>query len=387
LAPAGLLAQQITGTVSNGTTNKPSSGDEVVLLSLAGGMDEVARTRTDNQGHYTLNASNAPQLLVRVTRESVHYFAPVPSGVTTADVTIYDAATQLTGVAADALVYRMQASGGQMDVIESFSIQNRSQPPRSKIGNETFAVTLPEGAQFMQASVVGPSGLPLAVEPAPSSAKNRFAFDFPIRPGTSKLEVTYKMPYSGAFEFTVQQDSILNELGILLPKSMQFRGVTSPFAQDSDEAGLAVFFAKNIPAGHQVRFSVSGQGVAPRAGETGPATTAPVGAPEGSGNSLWYLLGAMVIVIAAGGVWLWRKSSAIRPAKQAKTEKRSQNRSGNNTPQPVASAAPAQGNMIDILKSELFQLESDRLNGKITREEYEKNKAALDSVLQRQMKK
>ncbi len=70
LAPAGLPAQQITGTVTNGTTNKPSSGDVVVLLSLAGGMDEVARTRTDNQGRYTLNASNAPQLLVRVTHNS-----------------------------------------------------------------------------------------------------------------------------------------------------------------------------------------------------------------------------------------------------------------------------------------------------------------------------
>ena len=34
----GAFAAQITGTVTNATTNKPSSGDEVVLLSLANGL-------------------------------------------------------------------------------------------------------------------------------------------------------------------------------------------------------------------------------------------------------------------------------------------------------------------------------------------------------------
>ena len=41
LVCAGACAAQITGTVTNATTNKPSSGDEVTLLSLANGMEEV----------------------------------------------------------------------------------------------------------------------------------------------------------------------------------------------------------------------------------------------------------------------------------------------------------------------------------------------------------
>ena len=54
-ASAGAFAAQITGTVTNGTTNRPSSGDEVTLLSLASGMEEVGKTKTDSQGHYKLN--------------------------------------------------------------------------------------------------------------------------------------------------------------------------------------------------------------------------------------------------------------------------------------------------------------------------------------------
>ena len=40
-------AQTLTGTVKNSTTGKPASGDEVVLIKLGAGMEEVAHTETD----------------------------------------------------------------------------------------------------------------------------------------------------------------------------------------------------------------------------------------------------------------------------------------------------------------------------------------------------
>ena len=50
---------------------------------------------------------------------------------------------------------------------------------------------------------------------------------------------------------------------MLLPKSMKFNGISGGFAQDVDEAGLAVFFAKNVQANQEVKFSVSGEGLVP----------------------------------------------------------------------------------------------------------------------------
>src|SRR5215831_5957037 len=116
LVSAGAYAAQITGTVTNATTNKPSSGDEVTLLTLANGMEESGTTKTDSQGHYTLNvADDNAQHLVRVARQSVHYFKAAPPGTTTVDVTVYDAATQVEGLVTDARVFHLQASGGNMD--------------------------------------------------------------------------------------------------------------------------------------------------------------------------------------------------------------------------------------------------------------------------------
>jgi hypothetical protein len=390
LVSAGAFAAQITGTVTNGTTNRPSSGDEVTLLSLSSGMEEVGKTKTDSQGHYTLNVPDegAPHL-VRVLRQSVHYFKSVPPGATTADVTVYDAATQLAGVGADARVFHLQAGGGSLQVDETFLINNQSQPPRTKIGNQTFTVTLPDGAEMGEASLTGASGMPLTVNTVPSGAKNVYAYDFPIRPGQTHFDVIYKVPYSGSYEYTFTPETQLDEVGVLLPKSMKFTGVSPGFAQDNDEAGLNVYFVKNALPNQPVKFSVSGEGLisnaAAGAGEdqpTGSASTPAASSSGGSNGVLWFVVCALVILIGGGAFVLWRRratakvdsgSKNAKPAGKARTQAQS------------AKSEPA--DMLEVLKDELFQLETDRLNGKISQEEYEKTKAGLDTLFRRQMKR
>jgi hypothetical protein len=367
LVSAGAFAAQITGTVTNATTNKPSSGDEVTLLSLASGMQEIATTKTDSQGHYTLNVPDADgQHLVRVARQSVHYFQAAPPGTTTVDITVYDAATQVEGLITDARVFHLQASGGSMDVQESYILNNQSQPPRTKIGNQTFAVTLPDGAQMGEASLTGPSGMPLTVAAVPAGAKNRYAYDFPIKPGQTSFEVTYKMPYSGSYEFSFKPEGPLSELGVLLPKSMKFNGISGGFAQDVDEAGLAVFFAKNVPANQEIKFSVSDLA-------------------SGTSGALWFVVAAIMILIGGGGFVMWRKSAGARAA--VNDPKAARLGSKARAQAQAQSAKPNRSDMLDVLKNELFQLETDRVSGKISQQEYEKSKAGLDTLFRRQMKK
>ena len=393
LASAGAFAGQITGTVTNATTNKPSSGDEVVLLSLANGMDEVAKTKTDSQGRYALNVPDeGAQHLVRVARQSVHYFKSAPPGTTTADISVYDAATQVEGLVTDARVFHLQASGGSMDVQELYILNNQSQPPRTKIGNQTFAVTLPDGAEMGQASLTGPSGMPLTVAAVPSGAKNRYAYDFPIRPGQTRFEVIYKVPYSGTHEFSLKPEAPLSELGVLLPKSMKFTGLSGGFAQDVDEAGLAVFFAKNVPANQEVKFLVSGEGLisndVPGANAGQPSaesggTTIPN--PSGGTSGAWWFLGGAIVLLIGGGAFiLWRKREAGKAASNPKVAKAVSKARAQTQSQAVK---PQQGDMLDVLKDELFQLETDLVNGKISQEEYEKSKAGLDTLFRRQMKR
>ncbi len=84
------LAESITGIVTNKTTNKPSGGDDVVLIRLQQGMQEATRTKTDAKGRFTLEVPGDNGIhLVRVTHDKANYFRPAPPGTQSVEVEVY----------------------------------------------------------------------------------------------------------------------------------------------------------------------------------------------------------------------------------------------------------------------------------------------------------
>ncbi|HKV95326.1 MAG TPA: carboxypeptidase-like regulatory domain-containing protein [Candidatus Angelobacter sp.] len=392
LVSASSFAAQISGTITNGTTNKPASGNEVVLLSLDGGMNEVSRATTDNRGHFTIDVpdSSAPHLL-RVNHQGVNYFTSVSPGAGPVDITVYNAAKYVEGVVEVARVFRMQAAQGQLEVTVDYTLRNESQPPRTMMDTQTFSVDLPEGAQLIETTATSSGGMPTTISPISTGKKNNYAMGFPLRPGETHFRVIYKVPYSGSYEFNFMPDSQLSEVGVLLPKTMQLTGISRSFSQDSDEAGLAVFYIKDAPAHEPVTFSVAGEGLAPNDAQGGggepPSGAPPSASPSTAGSSrsgaFWYVLAGIIVIVVGGGYWLWRWSANAsrdqgRSTSAAKRKAAKERR---------AAAPPEQETMLDTLKDELFQLEQDRLDGKVTTEEYEKSKAGLDALIRRQLKK
>ncbi len=399
---AGLFAAEITGTVTNGTTGKPAAGAEVTLLTLTGAMDQVGKARTDSAGHFAIKVPDPGERhLVRVNHKGVNYFQSAAPNAGNVDITIYDSARQVAGIFENARVYRLQTEQGQLEVSATYTLRNESSPPRTKMGDETYEVEIPPRALLVDAIAAGPGGMPVATSPVPTGKQNHYALVFPIRPGQTQFTVNYKMPYTGSYEFNITPDSRLNELGVLLPKSMKFDGLSRTFSQDSDEAGLAVFFVKDVPAHELVRFSVTGKGLAPREaqgggvaqGLEGPENNAPTqAAGTASGNSLmWVVSAVLVLAVAAGGFWLWRRSSSATGGsagpKAAKIY--AKNKPARN-PQGAISSSKAtvpQEDFLEALKDELFQLERDRAEGKLSQEQYEKTKSGLDALIRRQLKK
>ena len=400
---AGLFAAQLTGTVTNGTTGKPSVGDDVTLLSLASGMEEVAHSKTDSQGRYSLElADQSVPHLVRVGRQGVYYFRAAPPGTTSADVTVYDAAKTVDNIIGEGRVFRFQTVGGQLEVSEMYILRNESKPPRTKMSDRTFEVTLPEGAVVEDGMTAGPGGMPVSNSPLPTGKKNHYAFVFPIRPGRTQFQVTYKLPYNGSHDFSVSPDMPLAELGIMLPKSMKFTSGNENFAPAQDEAGMTVFVAKSLSPGQLMKFSVSGEGAAPREGQDNAAAAgaeaarpggglgAPIQAPGPLDKSRWYIIGGFVVVLAAGAYFLIRKQgpASARPAPaNASPRSASTQRAQQHSSAVSAHAPSSNGNMLDAIKEELFQLETERLQGNISQQDYQTSKAGLETLLRRQLKK
>src|SRR5579863_9956584 len=182
---AGAFAQaaQLTGTVTNKTTGKPASGDPVVLVEPMTGMTEVAHTTVDGSGHYTLNRpSNAPAL-VKVTHQGAEFFADAPQTGSVPDIAVYDVASKVDGVFAEADVLEIESANGQLRVIERYFVHNTSMPPRTQWSQKSFEIVLPAEAVVESAQGQRPSSgsLPTTLKLQPNGAKGHYAFNFPIQ--------------------------------------------------------------------------------------------------------------------------------------------------------------------------------------------------------------
>jgi hypothetical protein len=224
---ASASAQTLTGTVKNGTTNKPASGDDVVLLSLAQGMEESGRTQTDAKGNFSVKLDNASSPhLVRIIHQGVTYHKMAPPGTTSVDVDVYDVSKKVQGISVTADVMRFQAQGSELQGIRLFAVNNSSDPPRTQMSDQSFEFYLPDGAQVDQSMAMTAGGQPINSAPVPQKQKNRYAFVFPLRPGETQFQVSYHMPYSGEASFDPKTLYGAQHFVVVLPKSMQFSPAT-----------------------------------------------------------------------------------------------------------------------------------------------------------------
>jgi hypothetical protein len=423
LFTAGAFADSLTGTVTNGTNGKPSSGDDVVLIKLAQGMQEAGRTKTDSKGNFRMDVDKLSEPhLVRVNHQGVNYFQPAPPGTSSVNLQVFDVAKKLDGISTTVDVMRFQAQNGQLQVLELFAVQNNSKPPRSQMSDDNYEISLPPGAQIDTSLAKAPGGQPVNSAPVPLKQKGRYSFVFPLRPGETQFEVGYHLPYSGQAKIDPKPLVAQQHFVVMLPKEMQFKPDSAArFQNMPDDSGANVQVATEVQPGEALGFTVSGAGVLASENEQGgqggglggaqaSADSRPGGglgpptdAPDPLHQWRWYILGGFVAVLGFGAIYLVSRQGGV-PAPARAAAARAGNgggKSGGNggarpaiaraaavTPTSTAAAGPApaqdhSGMLLQALKEELFQLEIERQQGKISPAEYEKTKAALDQTLNR----
>jgi hypothetical protein len=414
LFAAAAYAQTLSGSVKNGTSNQAAAGDEVVLMSLAQGMVETGNTKTDGSGKFTLKLDDTKMPhLVKVTHQSVPYYHMVPPGTTTADVDVYDVSKKLDAISVTADVMRLQAQSGQLQGIRIFAVNNVSSPPRTQMNDANFQFYLPEGAQVDQAEAMTENGQPISADAVPQKEKNLYAINYPLRPGETQFQVVYHQAYGGSATFDPKLTYKSDHFVVLLPKSMTFTaasGADYKAMDDPRQPDAIVQLASNATPGQALGFKISGTGTLGAAGEDSAGSPQPAGGAEsgstGSSASTarpggglgppidapdplekyrWFILGSFAIVLAGGGIYVYERSHSTPAAPEFVAAD-----IGLVAASPVvASARPAakQPMILEALKEEIFQLELEHKQGRISQAEYEKAKAALDQTLERAIKR
>jgi hypothetical protein len=402
---ASVSAQTLTGTVTNGTTKKAAAGDEVVLIKLGQGMEEAGRTKTDAKGAFSFKLEDRGPHLIRTIHQGVTYHRMAPPGTTSVEPEVFDVAGKIEGISVTADVMRFQAQGNELQGIRLFAVDNKSKPPRTQMNDQNFEFYLPDGAQIDQSEAMTAGGQPINSAPVPQKERNRYAFIFPLRPGETQFQVAFHLPYTGEASLDPKEIYGAQHFVVMLPKSMQFTarpGTAFQSMKDPRQSDALVQVASNTEVGQPLSFKISGTGTltegtgeqASAGQEGGGANTGrdsrpggglgpPIDAPDPLEKYRLYILGGFAVVLAAGALYVAQRSrsAAVPDFVPADIEP------VGSLPAAKSRTSGRSGILLEALKEELFQLEVEHKQGRISQQEYEKAKAALDQTLERALKR
>jgi hypothetical protein len=283
------------------------------------------------------------------------------------------------------------------------------------MNDHNFEFYLPAGAKIEQSQARAPNGQPIAAEATPQAEKNRYAIAFPLRPGETQFQIEYTLPYSGQIAVDPKPLYAAEHLVIVLPKSMHFAAATGAnfqSMQDPNQADTMVEVAQQVKPGQPLGFSLQGTGTISespsqvasgaaqqeqqqgRDNRPGGGLGAPIDAPDPLKKYQLWILGGFAVLLAIGGWVVTKRGTAVPSTQYPVPSATSGGPSAAVRPKSTATAAAAGGDpaakssmLLEALKEEMFQLEVERKQGKITPAEYDKAKAALDQTLERALKR
>jgi hypothetical protein len=404
-------ATTISGVVHNGTTGKVAPGVDIILLNLQNGMDSVATTKTDAQGHFELNYTPSGQtpLLVRASYKGVNFHKMLPPGQVTADVQVYEPATDAKAVQIPTRIIYFQPDGTNLLVGEEYDIQNKSKPPVAffkTTGN--FEFQIPEGANMEEVRASGPEGMD-TVQGTMNQGSQRYAIAYAFRPGESRVRLSYTLPY-GSNRASFHVSAVTAADSVMLLAAPTVTVTSAGFHPGGTMQGLSVYLHEGpVPA---AGFDVSVSGTAPpppdNAGQGGQDGGSGSTRDRDSGQSVsavpprldtlkWVLIGGFAAIFLLGVGYLYRKPVAIASGGASAQVVPVARARGNAGAQAAARAesklASAPGNdaigeidrkigsNLDELKDALFKLELRRQAGTISEQDYTEQRARAEKIL------
>jgi len=195
------IAFDIQGKIINGTTGAKDIDADVIIVNPSGGMAQEKTVRASG-GTFTVTdlKDDAPIYLVRVEYQGIAYNEMVrPEGQDMVEVLvmIYEATTSWEGIRVSIPHLVVAREDDHIEVEQLFEINNVSNPARAISGDEVaFHYRVPEDMIEVTGLYVSALGMPLQRSPEPTDDPGIYKVSYPIRPGITRVGLSYTVPYN-----------------------------------------------------------------------------------------------------------------------------------------------------------------------------------------------
>jgi hypothetical protein len=218
----------IIGTVINGTTGLPQAGITVSVLHMTPqGPQPGGSVKADAQGKFSIDGGVEGPTLVRATLDGVTYNHVLAPGMPTEGITldIYNASKEPGGAKVSKHMILFEPTGDQMVVNEAFIVANTGKTAWNDPANGTLHFYVPPTRQGdVQVSATPPGGQPLRQTVEKTSQPNISRISFAMRPGESRIDLNYTVPYKEGTPYLGKIASKDDNTYLIVPSSVTLKG-------------------------------------------------------------------------------------------------------------------------------------------------------------------
>ena len=206
LTGAVVFAAPIDGVVTNGTTGKPQANATVTLFRVGqNGPETLESVKSDAAGHFVLQQDIPGPRLIQAAYDGVTYNRMVPPGTPSSNIEIkvYQSIAKPGSARVDQHMMLLEPQpDGKMAVSESYVWNNDGKTTYNDPAKGTLQFYLPPESQGqVTVNVLAPQGMPIRRAPEKTAIPNVFKVDFPIKPGESRIDLSYGLPFTSPGEF------------------------------------------------------------------------------------------------------------------------------------------------------------------------------------------
>ncbi len=256
----------VDGVVVNGTTGKPQAGATVTLFQTTNEGPQVkGSVKSDATGKFAVDSNVQPgqgggPLLLQAVYGGVQYNKVVTPGMPTTgiEIPVFESAKNPGEAKVDQHMILLEpVAAGQIRVSETYIFKNDGKTTWNDPDRGTLQFAMPAAAQGkVEINVLAPGGMPIRRAADPGPKPNTFKLDFPVKPGESRVDMTWSMPFNtpGVFENKVLAKA--GALRLVLPVGVTVQGSDVKLLGQEPTTKATIYDIK----GPDIRVDVAGTG-------------------------------------------------------------------------------------------------------------------------------
>jgi hypothetical protein len=306
----------VTGTVVNRTTGQPQAGATVGFYKLVNAFQLAEEVQSDAQGNFTINDSpdGAKPNMIRTTFDGVGYIHMLPPGSPTTGLTldVYNASKQPGGARISKHMLLFQPTGGQLTVNETYVIDNNGKTAWNDAAGGALHTYLPaaaKGQANVTATAADANGMGIPAALVKGSAPDVFGVSFPIKPGETRIDIDYTVPYTEGAPYQGRIVSKDENTYLVAPNGVTLTG--SQLNDLGSEPRTQAHIYGLEAAAYKIQLTGAPEAV-PTDGAPADSADASDGAPQVEVamphvfGQVWLILGLALGILALGFAILYR---------------------------------------------------------------------------------